>query len=89
VVPIEFDIAHGVGVVRIPDFGEGESRLLSYPDGSVIKPWQELPHGIEFMRGLMTNALRWWWRDGALLASYANKYGAVARVRFTEEGCVG
>jgi hypothetical protein len=40
-------------------------------------------------RGLMTNAKRWWWRDDELLASYADKYGAVARVRFTEQGCVG
>ena len=32
---------------------------------------------------------RWRWRDDELLAAYANKYGAVARVRFSEEGCVG
>jgi hypothetical protein len=31
----------------------------------------------------------WWWRDDELLAAYANKYGAVARVKFSEEGCVG
>jgi len=24
-----------------------------------------------------------------MLASYADKYGAVARVKFSEEGCVG
>jgi hypothetical protein len=75
--------------VRIEGFAEAESVLLSYPDGTVIRPWTELPHGIEFKRGLMTNAKRWWWRDEDLLASYADKYGAVARVRFTEEGCVG
>jgi len=36
----------------------------------------------------MTNAKRWRWRDGALLATYENKYGALARVKFTQDGCV-
>jgi hypothetical protein len=89
VVPIKFELNDGMGRVRIGDFGEADSVLLSYPDGTVIRPWQELPHGIEFKRGLMTNAKRWWWRDEELLASYANKYGAVARVKFTEQGCLG
>ncbi|MGH9254920.1 MAG: DUF1326 domain-containing protein [Vicinamibacterales bacterium] len=88
-VSIEFEFSEKVGRVRIDDVGGAESELLSYPDGSVIRPWLELPHGIEYKRGLMTNAKRWWWRDAELLASYTNKYGAVARVRFTEEGCVG
>ena len=44
---------------------------------------------IEYKSGLMTDAKRWWWRDDQLLASYANRYGAVARVKFSEEGCVG
>jgi hypothetical protein len=87
IVPIEFEFADGVGYVRVDGFGEGESELLSYPDGSVIRPVQELPHGIEFKRALMTNARRWWWRDEELLADYANKYGAITRVKFTEEGC--
>jgi hypothetical protein len=86
---IEFDLRDGVGRVRIEGIGEAESELLSYPDGTVIRPTVELPHGIEFKSGLMTNARRWWWRDEGLLAGYANKYGAVARVKFTEEGCVG
>jgi hypothetical protein len=54
----------------------------------VIRPYQELPHGIEFKRALMTNAKRWWWRDEELLADYANRYGAITRVKFTQEGCV-
>jgi hypothetical protein len=33
----------------------------------------------------MTNAKRWWWPDAELLGSYENKYGAVARVKFTEQ----
>jgi hypothetical protein len=37
----------------------------------------------------MTNAKRWWWRDEDLLASYADRYGAVAKVRFTQDGCIG
>jgi hypothetical protein len=89
VVPIEFEFRDGVGRVRIEGFAEAESELLGYPDGTVIRPWLELPHGIEFKRGLMTNAKRWWWRDDELLGSYADKYGAVARVKFTEQGCVG
>ena len=89
VVPITFEFRGGVGRVRIEGVAEAESALLSYPDGTVIEPWVELPHGIEYKKGLMTNAKRWWWRDAELLASYANKYGAVARVKFTEQGCVG
>lgn len=88
-VRIDFDLREGKGRVRVEGVGEAESELLSYPDGSVIRPSVELPHGIEFKSGLMTNAKRWWWRDEELLAGYANKYGAVARVKFTEEGCVG
>jgi len=87
--PIEVELDGGVGRVRIPGFGEAESELLGYPDGSVIEPWVDLPHGIEYKKGLMTNARRWWWRDDVLLANYADRYGAVARVRFTEAGCVG
>jgi hypothetical protein len=87
-VPIELAFRDGAGRACVDGFGEAESVLLSYPDGTVLHPWQELPHGIEFKRGLMTNTKRWWWRDDELLASYANKYGAIARVKFTEEGCV-
>src|SRR5262245_59072439 len=88
-VPIELEFTDGVGEARIGEFGEAESVLLSYPDGTILHPWQELPHGIEFKRGLMTNAKRWSWRDDVLLATYDNKYGAVSRVKYTEEGCVG
>ena len=88
-VAIDFEIKDGKGRVRIEGHGEAESELLAYPDGSVIRPQVDLPHGIEYKSGLMTNAKRWWWRDDELLASYANRYGAVARVKFSEEGCVG
>jgi hypothetical protein len=87
-VPIEFELKDGKGRVRVDGFGEAQSELLSYPDGGVITPWVDLPHGIEFKRGLMTNAKRWWWRHDELLANYANRYGAVARVTYTEQGCV-
>lgn len=86
---IEFELNDGRGRVDIDSYGAAESELLSYPDGTVIRPTEDLPHGIEFKRGLMTNARRWWWRDDDLLASYADKYGAVAAVRFTQDGCVG
>ncbi|WP_175528251.1 DUF1326 domain-containing protein [Marinobacter mobilis] len=89
VVPIEFEFVDGTGRVSIEGFGEAESELLSYPDGTIIRPELELPHGIEYKQGLMTNAKRWWWRDEDLLASYADRYGAVARVKFTEDGCIG
>lgn len=88
VVPIGFDLRDGAGRVSIEGFLEAESELLSYPDGTVIRPELDLPHGIEFKKGLMTNASRWWMRDAELLGSYADKYGAVARVKFTEQGCV-
>lgn len=88
VAKIEFAVEDGRGRVRIEGFGEAESELLSYPDGTVIRPTLDLPHGIEFKRGLMTNAKRWWWRDDELLATYANTYGAVARVRLSDEGCL-
>lgn len=87
-VPIGVELDDGSGRVSIEGFGGAESELLGYPNGSVIRPVQDLPHGIEFKRGLMTNAKRWWWRDDELLASYANKYGAISKVRFTQEGCV-
>ena len=86
---IEFELNDGRGRVAIDGYGAADSELLSYPDGTVIRPTEDLPHGIEFKRGLMTNAKRWWWRDDDLLASYADKYGAVATVRFTQDGCVG
>jgi hypothetical protein len=86
---IDIELADGVGRVSIEGFGAAESELLAYPDGSIIRPVVELPHGIEFKSGLMTNAKRWWWRDEELLAGYANKYGAAARVRFNEQGCAG
>lgn len=87
-VPIEFDIDDGVGRIRVGDVAAAESELLAYPDGTTIRPWQELPHGIEYKRGLMTNTRRWHWRDAELLAAYADKYGAAARVKFTQEGCI-
>ncbi len=87
--PIEFELEEGSGRVGVAGIAEAESELLSYPDGSVIRPWVELPHGIEYKRGLMTNAKSWRWNDGELLANYTNRYGAVARVKFTEQGCVG
>ncbi len=88
-VPILVEIDDGVGKVRVEGHGEAETELLGYPDGTVIRPVEELPHGIEFKRALMTNSKRWWWRDDDLLASYRNKYGAVAKVKFTQDGCVG
>lgn len=88
-VAIEFGLdAEGVGAVRIGSQGWAHNELLSYPDGSTIRPVSELPHGIEYKRGLNTNAREWAWHDEHLLAHYENKYGAVARVRFTQQGCV-
>jgi hypothetical protein len=88
IVPIQFELSDGAGRVCIDGFGEAESELLRYPDGTVIRPLLELPHGIEYKKGLLTNARRWWWRDDELLGSYAKKYGAIARVKFTEQGCM-
>lgn len=89
IVPIAFDIRDGFGHVQIEGFAEAESELLGCPDGNPIEPWLDLPHGIGFKKGLMTNAKRWWVRDDELLASYTNQYGARSRVRFTQDGCVG
>lgn len=89
-VPILWELdQEGRGRVALEGVGEGESALLSYPDGSTIRPYLDLPHGIEYKRGLMTNTKLWWWRDEPLLARYANKYGAIARVKYTQDGCVG
>jgi hypothetical protein len=60
--PIVFELSDGMGRVLIDGYGAAESELLSYPDGSVIRPTQDLPHGIEFKRALMTNSKRWWWK---------------------------
>jgi hypothetical protein len=88
IVPIEFGFRNGAGRVRIEGFVEAESELLSYPDGTVILPEIDLPHGIEFKKALMTNASHWSIHDADLLANYHDKYGAVARVKFTQDGCV-
>jgi hypothetical protein len=88
IVPITYEVRDGVGRVRLGDLAECESTLLSYPDGTTIRPVSELPHGIEYKRALMTNAKRWWWRDDVLLGSYLDKYGAHGRVRFDETGLV-
>jgi len=86
---VHFDCRDGIGKIAVDGIGAAESELLSYPDGSVITPWVDLPHGIEYKRGLMTNAKRWWWRDGSIDATYDNRYGAIARVKFSEQGCIG
>lgn len=88
-VPIDFDIEDARGSVRIGDVAGADSELLAYPDGKVIHPTFVLPHGIEFKEGLATNAKRWWSRDEDLLGSFEDKYAAVARVEFTQEGLVG
>lgn len=88
-VAIAFALNDGRGQVEIAGFGGAESELLSYPDGTVIRPMLDLPHGIEFRQGLMTNAKHWWWNDADLLADYGDRYGAVATVKFNNEGCAG
>lgn len=75
--------------LEIGDVMAAESELLSYPDGTIIRPTLVLPHGIEYKEGLATNAKRWWIRDEEMLATYHNRYAAVARVRFTGSGLVG
>lgn len=87
--PIEFGINDGIGRIRVGSYAEADTELLSYPDGSTIRPGLVLPHGIEYKSGLMTNTRRWRWHDGKLSADCENRYGAVARVKFTAEGCVG
>jgi hypothetical protein len=89
IVPIEFHLDCGKGRVRVADILEMDSELLSYPDGTTIRPEFSLPHGIEFKTALATNARKWWVRDEDLLGTYQDKYAAVATVKFTQEGCVG
>jgi hypothetical protein len=89
VTDIDLSIDGGKAHLRIGDIAEAESDLLSYPDGMVIEPSFTLPHGIEFKTALATNAKRWWVRDEAMLGSYTNRYAAVARVTFSEKGCIG
>lgn len=89
VADIEFEMGDGTGRVIIDDLFELESELLSYPDGTVIRPTFTLPHGIEFKTALATNAKRWWVRDEDLLGNYQNKYAAVSTVKFNNEGCIG
>lgn len=89
VTDIEFAVdGDGKDRVRVGDYWEAESELLAYPDGTTIRPMFTLPHGIEFKTGLATNAKRWWIRDEDMLANHHDKYGVIAKVRFTEQGCV-
>ena len=78
----------GKAWMKVGDLMEGECDLLSYPDGMVIKPTFTLPHGIEFKTALATNA-KWWVEDEDMLARHTNVYGAIAKVKFDETGCVG
>jgi len=89
VTRIDFDLKDGRAETKVGDFMEAECDLLSYPDGTVIRPTFTLPHGIEFKTALATNTKRWWIRDGAFRADHVNVYGAVAKVKFTEKGCIG
>jgi len=75
--------------LKIPDVMEATTDALSYPDGMIIRPTFNLPHGIEFKEGLAVNAKSWWIRDETMLAHHSNVYGVVSKVRFTEKGCVG
>jgi len=89
VTDISFTVkGEGKAWMKVADLMEGECDLLSYPDGSVIKPTFTLPHGIEFKTGLATNA-KWWVKDEDMLARYENVYGAISKVRFDETGCIG
>lgn len=88
IVDIEFRVDGAKAYVKIDGILEAESEALSYPDGSTILPKFALPHGIEFKEALATNARRWWIRDEAMLASHENKYGAVSRVKFNQDGLV-
>ncbi len=89
VTDIEFRLDGPKAYVRIGDLAEAESEVLIYPDGTEIRPSFTLPHGIEFKTALATNTKRWWMRDQEMLAHHTNRYGAVARVTFTNAGCVG
>jgi hypothetical protein len=86
---IELRIESPRASLRIEDILEAESEALAYPDGTVIVPRYDLPHGIEYKTALATNAKRWWIRDEQLLGVYEGKYAAVTAVKFTNEGCVG
>jgi hypothetical protein len=89
VAKIDFDVNDGKGRIKVGKELEAESELLTYPDGTTIRPIFTLPHGIEFKTALATNAKSWWVRDQALLGTYQNRYAAVATVKFTNKGCVG
>lgn len=89
VTDIEFRLDGPKAYVRIGDLAEAESDVLTYPDGTEIRPTFALPHGIEFKTALATNTKRWWIRDEDMLAHHKDRYGAVARVKFSNAGCVG
>jgi hypothetical protein len=89
VARIEFEVKDGKARFGVRNMFEAESELLTYPDGSTIRPIFTLPHGIEYKTALATNATHWWIRDEVLLARHQNKYAAVATVKFSNKGCVG
>ncbi|MBI4415513.1 MAG: DUF1326 domain-containing protein [Euryarchaeota archaeon] len=88
VADIRLDIEGPRAALRIPGIMGAECESLSYPDGTIIKPFFTLPHGIEFKTALATNTKQWWIRDEEMLASHRNVYGIVASVKFSEKGCV-
>lgn len=89
VAKIDFRFDGASSGYRVDGIMELECEPIKYPDGMVISPTFTLPHGIEFKSALAASAKTWWIRDETMLAHHANKYAAIAHVKFNNKGCVG
>ncbi|HEV2520308.1 MAG TPA: DUF1326 domain-containing protein [Thermoplasmata archaeon] len=89
VTPIEFEYKDYDSWFRVEGVGEVHSEHIRNPvthdpfEGSI-----SLPGGIIFKKGLVTSIKRWWMRDEELLAFHEARNGHVARVKFSEQGCL-
>ena len=84
---IEFNFDGLRSSYKIADVSEAEMEPIKYPDGTVIEPLLELPHGIEFKRAVNASAKRWWMKDEEMLAYHTDKYAVACTVKFNNSGC--
>jgi hypothetical protein len=89
VTPIKFEYKDYDSWFTVEGVGEVHSEHIQNPvTHEVLEGTVTLPGGIIFKTGIVTSIKRWWMRDETLLAYHEAKNGHVARVKFSEKGCL-
>jgi hypothetical protein len=69
--------------------GEVRSEHIKNPvTGTNFEGSLDLPGGIIFKKAIITSISSWWMKDEDLLARHQNKNGHVAKVKFSNAGCI-